>query len=200
MRTYSDRQYDGLVVSSKERGYKECELDSNKQENLEIPYKAWDHDYCRVPTGSLECSSRLGVQELERLQRVDAKTRCISEGMPVLGKSTSRFVCLTNLPSDSDILVLEARPAESRKGCLSNHLEKEINVCLSSICTNRQGFEESSKGEGNNDTDNSNVAFTGLVSLASANDHPQSNSSTPKEGPSKSPLRGCASFDRTRNP
>ena len=45
-------------------------VSKNQQFNLELSAITSDHNYCRVPSKQVECKSRLGVQQFNRLTRL----------------------------------------------------------------------------------------------------------------------------------
>ena len=67
-----------------------------QQVNLELSAISSDGNYCRVPSKQIECQSRLGVQECNKLIRLETLSESLSENNQTLRNPNSRsmFVCL----------------------------------------------------------------------------------------------------------
>ena len=69
-----------VTLTSLEDGlYLQSTAFKNQQANLELSAISSDHNYCRVPSKQVKCQSRLGVQECNRLIRLETSADILSE-------------------------------------------------------------------------------------------------------------------------
>ena len=130
---------------------------------MEVVLIQEDSSTCRAPPGQGEYQSRLGVQTLERFQRLDAKTGDIPGSLGEVGPLLNRPVCLSTECPTPSILQLETQPSSPSSGCPVHLLERSTPIPLPSICTYWKVLAEDPAGRGGSSAHSSSLANTDLV-------------------------------------
>jgi len=91
--------------------------------------------------------------------------RKICEGK---GYSRHKPFCLKGIKSSSRVLLLQGGPIQQGSGCLSTELEVPLQLCLSTVCSDRKGIEKAGGTECSSSISQSSLAKSGMVSKASA--------------------------------
>ena len=110
----SSRQQSCSGISLEDGWYPQSTASKNQQVNLELSAVSSDHNYCRVPSKQVECQSRLGVQECNRLIRLETSSESLSENNQTLRNPNSRSICFQAVSPTSPIHGIKAR---SRQFC-----------------------------------------------------------------------------------
>jgi len=148
-----------------------------------------DHSYCRVHPIELEQRSRLRVQELDRLERLEAKKEGFLTDSENLGNSRNRPICFQNSPSTRNLFQLETRPGLSSNRCINSDLGPNSRICISPILSDREVPGESTKVSNYSSSDSPNLdsptlvpGFTGDVNLEPKKDRNGEGHSNPPIG------------------
>ena len=113
----SSRQQSCSGISLKDGWYLQSTASKNQQVNLELSAISSDHNYCRLPSKQVECQSRLGVQECNRLIRLETSSESLSENNQTFRITGSRYICLQAVSPTSPIYGMEARSKQFCSGC-----------------------------------------------------------------------------------
>ena len=100
-------------ISLEDGQYQQSTAFKNQQVNLELSAISSDHNYCRVPSKQVECQSRLGAQECNRLIRLETSSERLFENNQTLKNPISRSVCLQAVSPTSTIYDMEPYPSSS---------------------------------------------------------------------------------------
>ena len=130
--SFSDRQYNSIVVSPKNGGNKESCLDTAEQGHMVYITNQRDHNYCRIPTQFTECSSGSGIS-YARINRMEIASKGICVNMQKVGHTITRPVCFTGEPSNPRLCSVEAGLIQPRDRCISTGLVRSIPVCIPAI-------------------------------------------------------------------
>ena len=151
------------------------------------------HNYCRVPSKQVECQRRLGVQECNRLIRLETS----SENNQTLRNHNSRFICLQAVSPTSPICGMEARSKQFCNRCNAAGLEQNVWFCIPTLQLDRPGDKQGSSGNCKiNDTSDTHMADTTLVYSPTKNVHITSIAFTSPTKPiTKSPGRKTSSWE-----
>ena len=112
------------------------------QGTLGLPNIHRDNYYCQKAIN----------QEWWGVQTSGAKSKGIWEDLYRIWGSRYRCFCFLGFPSGSNLYVLGTGSIQKEQGCVSNLLGSHERICISSISTNRIGFQKGSERSGNSDT------------------------------------------------
>lgn len=133
----------------------------------------------------------LADKEHSGFKRLEIGLSHIPRGNFQVENSRDRSLCFESLPSNSLLQILEDGSIQSRKGCLSNKLEQEIDLSVCSILPNRKGAKEVMREQ-------VCMMVCVMVSSTPANKCQQSNSAARQQKLAIKPKRGIPSFNKTR--
>ena len=137
--------------------------------------------------GLVQCDSRSGVTDTSVLSRVDAQRDCIPGSVEDLRPVQSRSLCFQTEQPAPTLCQLETRPVRNGDGCLSVAVDRPSGICFPSLCTNWEMPAEDPPGAGNSATHSSSLAHPNMVSMASGNGGPLSDTATLLQGPPARP-------------
>jgi len=123
-----------------------------------------DHDYCRISPRKTKCISRLGVQKRAGFQRMETGPQGFQQNLSGFWNSSHRPICIKGVSSDSLLRVMETRPLLPKRRCFSDKLGTEPKLRLPTILPHRSSSGQVSKGAGRNDSGDTSVAGTTMVS------------------------------------
>ena len=191
----SSRQQSCSSISLEDWWYPQSKVSKNQEINLKLSAISSDHNYCRVPSNQVECQSRQGVQEGNRLFRLETSSESLSENNQTLRNPDSRYICLQAASSTSPIHGMEAWSKQFCNRCSASGLEQNVWFCISTLQLDRSGDKQGSRGIcRGNDTSDTYTADTTLVYSPTKNVHATSIASTSPPKPiSKSPGRKTSS-------
>ena len=134
--------------------------------DLELVHPERNHNPCRSSTRPTERKSRFCFQELERQQRLDARSHSIRTTTNEIWPFFNRSLCIISKCSTPKVFQLETKPECLSGGCSSTTVGSfQDPLCLSSICSDREMLTEDTGGEGLSCTHHSsNLAGSTLVS------------------------------------
>jgi len=189
-----DGQHCSSQIHSEDGGNSQSRVNKNKQRNLGVPFAETDHDYCRVPSWYFEHRGRPGISTSTGSQRMEIRSHYISKNMCSAGRDSSvGSVCFQGVASDKKLYLLENGSIQSREGCLPENMGNRINVCISSICSNWQGFRKSITGQCSHDSHNAIVGDSSMVPKDSKNVYSKSNFTSSEKESVKGPHRELSS-------
>ena len=105
----SSRQQNCSGISLEDGCYLQSTASKNQQVSLKLSAISSDHNDCRVPSKQVECQSRLGVQECNRIIRLETSLESFSENNRTLRNPNSRSICLQAVSPTSLIHDMKAR-------------------------------------------------------------------------------------------
>ena len=158
-----------------------------------------DHNYCRVPTRSFECDSRLGVPQFSRQERLETFPRSICKNLSEIRYSQYRPFCILNVSSTPNLHGLEARSGKSGNQCHVSTMGKNVPICPSPIQPNTPGIIKGKERRDHNDIGGTNMAIASMVFSSSEHVYPQSIFITTSERPTSGPIRKNSSFSSKPN-
>lgn len=169
----SNGQHNSSILHRKDGGYPERNFARTKSKDLELSSIQEDHNYCGILTRKVEQDSRLGVEECQGLQRVETQSRGFQTDHSDFGVSRSRSLCISSVASTSIVRVVETRPILSQGGCFSDVLGRPSKVCVSSLLSDRPGAKQGSTRTSRDNSNNSSLARTSMVSKTPTNVYPK---------------------------
>ena len=119
--------------------------------------------YGRILARGYESRSRLAVETLQRFEQLETESQSFSNIGPVMGPPNNRSLCGSHEFTTSELCELVRRPLCSGNRCLSDSLVEREGLLLSSIFTDLQLSGKDNEGPGNNGSDSTNLACTGMV-------------------------------------
>ena len=131
-----------IEVSCKNRRYEESGITVISQRNLGISFEVGDHSYCRSSPRISQCRGGHRILQCQGLQRVEAQTEHISTIESKEGYPRNIFVCISNIPSTANLCSMETRSIQKSSGCISDKLEEQICLCVSTLLTDRENIKE----------------------------------------------------------
>ena len=124
--------------------------------NLELVSAKRDKSTCRPFILSAKCESRLCVQELEQLQRLDTGSGGILPDTEEIWPIFNRSVCIVSKHTTPEVLQLETKSQYSSSRRSSAIVEPlRAPICFSSICPDREMSAEGPRGKGQTTTHDS---------------------------------------------
>ena len=90
-----------------------------------------------TPPGKIKHTSRQGIEDFNRLERLETQSQPISSNIENMGPTRNRSLCITSDISASSLCQLEARSSSHTDRCIHNELAKNPRVCLPAIRLNR---------------------------------------------------------------
>ena len=117
-------------ISLEDGWYQQSTAFKNQQVNLELSAISSDHNYCRVPSKQVECQSRLGAQECNRLIRLETSSERLFENNQTLKNPISRSVCLQAVSPASTIYDMEAISKQFCNRCNAAGLQHNVCFCI----------------------------------------------------------------------
>ena len=103
-----------------------------------------DHNYCRVFSNQVECQSRLGVQQCNRLIRLETSSETLSENNQTLRNTSSRSICLLAVSITFPIYGMEARPKQFCNRCNAAGLGQNVWFCIPTLQLDISGDKQGS--------------------------------------------------------
>ena len=161
--SYTDGQYGGPLLLSKNGGYGESRSSDFEQENMAVFDIQADHSYCRTPARNPECRSRLRVKELEGLKRVETRPNNFQKALQPSRSTQSRSICLPSVSSGTEVLCLEERPLQSGQGCISGPLGSGTELCLPTVLLDRENSVKDREREISSVDNHPSMAVTAMV-------------------------------------
>ena len=132
-----------------------------KQGHLEIFDTEADHNYCRISPRYSEHNRLLGMEVIPN---------SIPTYLPENGDASDRSVSFQIIQSDRKTFCLETRPTQSSYGCNAARMEAGNYICIFPFSVNSESTLQNRKGKSQyNNTDNSSMANSTLVSKSSCN-------------------------------
>ena len=132
-----------------------------KQGHLEIFDTEADHNYSRMSPRHSEHNRVLGMEVIPNR---------IPTYLPENGDASDRSVCFQIIQSDIKTFYLETRPTQSSYGCNAARMEPGNYICIFPFSVNSESTLQNRKGKSQyNNTDNSSMANSTLVSKSSCN-------------------------------
>ena len=142
-----------------------------------------DTNLSRTSPGLVQCDSRSGVTDTPVLSRVEARRDCIPGSVEDLWPVQGRSLCFQTEQPAPTLRQLETRPICNGDGCLSVAVDTPSSIRFPSLCTNWEMPAEDSPGAGDSATHSSSLAHPNMVSGASGNGGPLSDTATLPQGP-----------------
>ena len=90
-----------------------------------------------TPLGKIKHTSRQGIEDFNRLERLETQSKPISSNIENMGPTRNRSLCITSDISASSLCQLEARSSSHTDRCIHNELAKYPRVRLPAIRLNR---------------------------------------------------------------
>ena len=87
--------------------------------------------------GKIKHTSRQGIEDFNRLERLETQSKPISSNIENMGPTRNRSLCITSDISASSLCQLEARSSSHTDRCIHNELAKYPRVRLPAIRLNR---------------------------------------------------------------
>ena len=160
----SSRQQSCSDISLEGGWYPQWTTSKNQQVNLELSAISLDCNYCRVPSKQVQCQSRLGVQEFNRLVQLQTSAESLPENNQTLRNPNSRSICLQAVSPTSQIYGTEARSKQFCNRCNASGLEQNVWFWIPTPQLDRSGGKHGSSEKcRSNDTSNTHMADTTLV-------------------------------------
>ena len=132
-----------------------------KQGHLEIFDTEADHNYCRISPRYSEHNRLLGMEVIPN---------SIPTYLPENGDASDRSFSFQIIQSDRKTFCLETRPTQSSYGCNAARMEPGNYICIFPFSVNSESTLQNRKGKSQyNNTDNSSMANSTLVSKSSCN-------------------------------
>ena len=119
--------------------------------------------YGRILARGYESRSRLAVETLQRFEQLETESQSFSNIGPVMGPPNNRSLCGSHEFTTSELCELVPRPLCSGNRCLSDSLVEREGLLLSPIFTDLPLSGKDKEGPGNNGSDSTNLACTGMV-------------------------------------
>ena len=155
------------------------------------------HDISSTRTWQIEHHSRLGIEGVQRQQRVEDRP---SNDFPLSQGVRNRPVCLSPICRASPVCQLASRPRGSTRGCVDNGLDTLQRLRLPTFQSDPSCPKQSVSGQSGHHVSSTHLASTTM--LATATEPPDRTSSppaelqTPPEGPS-SPSENSSNVSQT---
>ena len=89
-----------------------------------------------TPPGKIKHTSRQGIEDFNRLERLETQSQPISSNIENMGPTRNRSLCITSDISASSLCQLEARSSSHTDRCIHNELAKNPRVRLPAIRLN----------------------------------------------------------------
>jgi len=140
-----------------------------------------DHNYCRTPSRSIECGSRLPIPLNKRFQRVETLSKNIPINLQSPLDTNDRPFCVKNIPSGPKIMSCQARSLQYRQRCLPSTLEGSSGICFSSLLSHTKSPKKDTGRKSNSITNNTSLANSGLVSLDTSTLNKKSNTDSKRK-------------------
>ena len=179
LHTHENRQHCSPFLHSQHgRDTKHAHVDNCKT-NLGLPTATQDHNYCRMDPFPSEHNSRLGIQKCVGFDRVEALPKNIPISVSTDGMARDRSLRFQDLAPVEELLQLESRPRLPSSGRFPTGLECSVPICISPILphytsTQTNGSTKSPK----NDSHNTTMAISTMVSSSHVNVHSESHTPT----------------------
>ena len=145
-----------------------------------------DHNYCRVPIGSSECDSTLGVPQFSGQGRLETFPGSICKNLSEIRYSQYRPFCILDVSSTPNLHSMETRSEKSGNQCHVSTMGKNVPISLSTMQPNTLGTVEAKERRDHNDIGGTNMAITSMIFSSSEHVYPQSNFIATSERPNSS--------------
>ena len=170
--TCPDGQQNSFELPGKDGGHSQQGPSWSFQTNMGLSAIKKDHNYCRVPTRSFECDSRLGVPQFSRQERLETFPRSICKNLSEIRYSQYRPFCILNVSSTPSLHGLEARSGKSGNQCHVSTMDKNVPICLSPIQPNIPGIIKGKERRDHSDIGGTDMAITSMVFSSSEHVYP----------------------------
>ena len=118
------------------------------QKMNQVSKELWEfligHNYCRISPRKAQYSSGQRISRKGQ-QKMEIKSKDISETVLCKGSSRNRCVCHQSNNSHLSVLLLENRLLESGNRCISIKLEESKGICFSPLFPNGASSEKKFK-------------------------------------------------------
>ena len=131
---------------------------------MEMVHCKIDQNTCRASTRERECTGRLAITSLWRLQRLEAGQGSVHQAERSDGTIYHRSLRLQNEQAVASVLQLEARSIRIYSGCTINPMDQSIPVPLSTVYTDQQMHRKDQAGESRSSDDCTRLAEPSMVS------------------------------------
>ena len=131
---------------------------------MEMVHCKIDQNTCRASTRERECTGRLAITPLWRLQRLKAGQGSVHQAERSDGTIHHRSLRLQNEQAVASVLQLEARSIRIYSGCTINPMDQSIPVPLSTVYTDQQMHRKDQAGESRSSDDCTCLAEPSMVS------------------------------------
>ena len=118
-----------------------------------------------TPPGKIKHTSRQGIEDFNRLERLETQFQPVSSNIENMGPTRNRSLCITPDISASSLCQLEARSSSHTDRCIHNELAKNPRVRLPAIRLNRPMLTAGHVSESR--TINSNISSLANSALVS---------------------------------
>ena len=122
-----------------------------------------DFPYGRILARGYESRSRLAFETLQRFEQLETESQIFLNIGPVMGPPNNRSFCRSHDFTTSELCELVPRPLCSGNRCLSDSLVEREGLLLSPVFTDLPLSGKDKEGPGNNGSDSTNLACTGMV-------------------------------------
>ena len=137
----SNRQQSCSDISPEDGWYPQSTVSKNQQVNFELSAISSDHNYCRAPSKQVECHSRSGFQECNRLIQLETSSRRLSENNQTHRNPSSRSIYLQAVPPTYEI---ETRSKQFCNKFKAAGIEQNVWFCIPTLQLNRSGDKQGS--------------------------------------------------------
>ena len=172
---------------------------TSSQRDLDLSDRQTDHSYCRIHPIQTEQNSRLQIEELSRLGRLEIRQNNFQKSNSTVGNARDRSICVQDVSPDSKVLQLESGPTLFGSRCPSTKMGPEPSLCISPFLSDRKVSGKVEKDQYHTNPNCTHMGNSAMVSNTLGNAD-----STPKDNPTnqrelKTPIRGTPSISNEQN-
>ena len=198
--SFSNRQYNSLVLSCEDGGNHKQVFNRISKRNLEISIAPWDHNYCRISSKLHERRGRLVVKKFKKPFRVKTPSTSISENLSNQRKTRDGYFCFSTVSTTFTVHCMETRSIQSGNGCNAANLVQSIPLRFPTFFNDKQVLKKDSPGPSEKNVDcSSHMAVSSMVPNPSENVNRETTSFATPSTSSIEPPGSETSFNNKQN-
>ena len=156
-------QYNSSELPGKNGRDKEYRDDKHIQENMVLSNIQNDHSYTGIYPVGAKYNSRLGIEKLGRLQRMEIEPQNFPKHLLNIRHSGSRSICVKNVSPAPKLHELETRPTELGNQCSSAKLEFPFSIRFPPFLSNRTIPTKNEQTQKSHDYNHPGLGVTTMV-------------------------------------